>query len=151
MNKSYICFFFCLIRFELKSTLSRHIHQVHDSVNIQICEICAKPFKSIRSYENHYRVAHTEQDQRVQCEICGRWLKHINSLKEHKRLHTISAEQCQFCGKMSSNKKYLKAHIRAVHHDPTFKCSVCEKSFRVERVLKVLVVYFHRQIIIKPH
>lgn len=81
---------------------------------------------------------HTDIQQKVQCEICGNWLKHADSLKEHKRRHSATSETCKYCGRISANKKSLRAHIKTVHTAAAFPCTVCEKVFKKTQTLRVI-------------
>jgi transposase len=48
-----------------------------------------------------------------------------------------SERTCSTCGKISPNKKAMLNHIRTVHVDRIFDCSVCDKSFKRATNLKV--------------
>lgn len=50
------------------------MRSVHDYAYKQICDICAKSFKSLQSYKEHYANEHSvEATHKVQCELCGKW------------------------------------------------------------------------------
>ena len=121
--------------------MQSHIRRVHENSDSRICDICAKFFKCSKSYEMHYLTVHTDIQQKVQCEICGKWLKHAESLKEHKRRHTATSETCQYCGRISSNKKALRAHILSAHSAPKYPCTICNKLFKKTQTLKVIIAF----------
>lgn len=113
----------------------------------RVCDVCARFFKCSKSYERHYQVEHTNIDQRVQCDLCRKWFKHLDTLKDHIRRHYAATETCKHCGRVSSNKKSLRLHIRNVHADidssvktrNEFPCSVCGKIFKKKQTLRVSV------------
>lgn len=113
----------------------------------RVCDVCARFFKCSKSYERHYQVEHTNIDQRVQCDLCRKWFKHLDTLKDHIRRHYAATETCKYCGRVSSNKKSLRLHIRNVHADidssvktrNEFPCSVCGKIFKKKQTLRVSV------------
>lgn len=57
-----------------KSILTSHIRGVHENAYVQICDVCAKVFKSKKILESH-RELHfvTDVKPRLQCSICGSW------------------------------------------------------------------------------
>lgn len=73
--------------------------------------------------------------------------KHLDTLKDHIRRHYAATETCKYCGRVSSNKKSLRLHIRNVHADidssvktrNEFPCSVCGKIFKKKQTLRVSV------------
>lgn len=109
--------------------------------------MCARFFKCSKSYERHYQVEHTNIDQRVQCDLCQKWFKHLDTLKDHIRRHYAASATCKYCGRVSSNKKSLRLHIRNVHADidssvktkNEFPCTVCEKIFKKKQTLRVSI------------
>lgn len=113
----------------------------------RVCDVCARFFKCSKSYERHYQVEHTNIDQRVQCDLCQKWFKHLDTLKDHIRRHYAASAACKYCGRVSSNKKSLRLHIRNVHADidssvktkNEFPCTVCEKIFKKKQTLRVRV------------
>lgn len=100
-DKQFECHI-CGIRFVIVSFLKSHINRVHRNVHSHICELCAKPFKSGKSYEMHYINFHTNISQKVQCHLCGKWLKHKDSLKKHILWHNSKTEACGVSTKHNS-------------------------------------------------
>ncbi|KAJ6649835.1 Transcription factor grauzone [Pseudolycoriella hygida] len=134
-DKKFECHI-CGIRFVVFSFLKSHINRVHRNVHSHICELCAKPFKSGRSYEMHYRNFHTNISQKVQCEMCGKWLKHKDSLRKHMLWHNSKTATCGVCGRVSSNIRALRAHMRNAHREASLECTICGKMFKKQQVLK---------------
>lgn len=130
----------CGKSFANNSLLQYHIRAIHKGAYIHVCDICAKEFRSKCSYEQHYKVNHSNiKLPTVQCQICGTWLKHEISLRGHMQLH-IQAENkyiCNICGKQAPNRGALRSHQKYVHIDEkNFKCTVCDKAFKRELNLK---------------
>ncbi|KAG4078967.1 hypothetical protein HA402_010919 [Bradysia odoriphaga] len=134
-DKKFECHM-CHFRFVNVSFLKSHIKRVHHNVHSHICELCAKPFKSGKSYEKHYINLHTNISQKVQCDMCGKWLKHKDSLKKHILWHNSKTETCGVCGRVSSNIRALRAHIRSAHREASLECTICGKMFKKQQVLK---------------
>ncbi|XP_055301985.1 transcription factor grauzone-like [Sitodiplosis mosellana] len=134
----------CGQRFVLPAYLRLHIEKVHNKSDSRVCDVCARFFKCSKSYERHYQVEHTNIDQRVQCDLCQKWFKHLDTLKDHIRRHYAASATCKYCGRVSSNKKSLRLHIRNVHADidntvktkNEFPCTVCEKIFKKKQTLR---------------
>ena len=56
-----------------------------------------------------------------------------------------SNNNCDFCGKSLCNPKYLKIHIRSVHHGfKDYACESCEKSFGTPQTLKIHIRTIHQ-------
>lgn len=117
--------------------LRHHIKRVHDHAFGHICDICAKYFKCAQSYDLHYSIEHTHTAQKVQCERCGKWLKHQKTLEKHMMWHNDATETCKICGRVSANKRALRAHTKLAHTEPAYTCTVCEKKFKKKQTLKV--------------
>ncbi|XP_031638313.1 transcription factor grauzone-like [Contarinia nasturtii] len=134
----------CGQRFVLPAYLRLHIEKVHNKADSRVCDVCARFFKCSKSYERHYQVEHTNIDQRVQCDLCQKWFKHLDTLKDHIRRHYAQSATCKYCGRVSSNKKSLRLHIRNLHADVDssvktkneFPCTICEKIFKKKQTLR---------------
>lgn len=135
----------CSRRFVLSTHLRLHIERVHRQGDSRVCDVCARFFKCSKSYDLHYRVQHTDVDQRVQCQECQKWVKHDDALKSHMRRHNATPETCKHCSKTYPGKKCLRLHIRNVHADVDstvtvkyeFPCPVCGKVFKKKQTLRV--------------
>lgn len=64
------------------------------------------------------------------------------------RYHNDTPRQCEIChknknkknqNKMYPNKNALNSHMRTVHSDKKFPCTICEKAFRVRILLTVFI------------
>ena len=67
------------------------------------------------------------------CDECESKFPNRKYLRTHKvRVHCTKV-RCHICSKDISNKQKLKEHIKNVHDDPRFNCSMCGKAFRIQR------------------
>lgn len=131
----------CSKSYHCSSALQNHIRIVHDKLSSHICDICAKIFRDKFSYAVHREQVHgVNQLPRVQCNECLVWLKNEKILTNHKkRCHNDDGTiwVCNICGKESANQMSLISHQKKIHGtEKNFKCSICEKAFRVEDVLR---------------
>lgn len=120
--------------------LDYHIRGVHEFAYQNICEICAKVFKSKHQCEHHRRLEHSDAKNRpkYQCTQCGAYLKTEFGLTRHMRsMHIEKPVSCTICGKITPNKGALRSHIRYMHEiERNFHCKLCEKSFKRDKSLK---------------
>lgn len=57
-----------------KFILTSHIRGVHQNAYLQICDICARVFKSKQVFEFHRDSnCGTDMQRKSQCNICGAW------------------------------------------------------------------------------
>uniref|UniRef100_A0A673MBF0 PR domain zinc finger protein 15-like n=1 Tax=Sinocyclocheilus rhinocerous TaxID=307959 RepID=A0A673MBF0_9TELE len=90
--------------------------------------------RSLRQGGDHKRV--------YQCCLCSKVFQNSSNLNRHIRSHGDKCFKCDECDKMFSRKESLKQHISYKHskNEPDieyrYKCSTCEKSFRVENALR---------------
>ncbi|XP_067288816.1 PR domain zinc finger protein 15 [Pseudorasbora parva] len=90
--------------------------------------------RSLRPGSDHKRV--------YQCCLCCKVFQNSSNLNRHIRSHGDKCFKCDECDKMFSRKESLKQHISYKHskNEPDveyrYKCSTCEKSFRVENALR---------------
>ncbi|XP_042588761.1 PR domain zinc finger protein 15-like isoform X1 [Cyprinus carpio] len=90
--------------------------------------------RSLRPGGDHKRV--------YQCCLCSKVFQNSSNLSRHIRSHGDKCFKCDECDKMFSRKESLKQHISYKHskNEPDieyrYKCSTCEKSFRVENALR---------------
>lgn len=126
----FLIIFLCFARFKLQVTLKHHIASVHERAYSQICEICAKTFKTKQGFREHLSTHNDTDETRVQCSYCGAWLKNRVSLKTHvRRTHKSTPKKCPYCDKIKPNQQSLTSHILVVHTKPTHQCNICDKSF----------------------
>lgn len=77
------------------------------------------------------------------CNFCGLECDNRFFLAKHIDLeHTMNVKEyvCTICSKISPNQQSHERHIKDVHEpkeDFIHKCTLCEKSFKEPRALKV--------------
>lgn len=54
------------------------------------------------------------------------------------RYHNDTPRECSICNKVYPNKNSLNSHIRYVHKEKNFQCTMCDKSFKIAIQLKVI-------------
>ncbi|XP_065084572.1 transcription factor grauzone-like isoform X1 [Ochlerotatus camptorhynchus] len=124
----------CNKAYATASLLNAHVKSKHLPVELYICEVCAKNFKSRYQFEKH-RMEHNEsyQEIRLQCKICSKWMKNASSLRKHVLRHDGEGgkHECEYCGKSAPNVLALQSHISFVHKkDKLFQCTLCPKAFK---------------------
>ncbi|KAK3577109.1 hypothetical protein CHS0354_037142 [Potamilus streckersoni] len=66
-----------------------------------------------------------------ECEYVGKTPKH---LFEHRRRQHAIFSQCKVCGKTFGFNKDLNRHIKNVHCDPEYCCTVCNRYYKNRKV-----------------
>lgn len=75
----------------LKSSLKKHVRDVHDKVRRFECDICHKKFGQSSSYKEHVLVHHNKEKP-FNCDICGKAFGHKANFTRHMRtVHKDSA------------------------------------------------------------
>ncbi|XP_045781759.1 zinc finger protein 497-like isoform X19 [Maniola jurtina] len=95
------------------------------------CKVCAKAFKLLRNFKQHYREVHLKLRRKLQgCNLCD--LKVPNYMRafhmdEH---HGIPAPSCGACGRKFAFPFQLLQHQK-FHHlgESNHHCNVCDKRF----------------------
>lgn len=122
-------------RYKTYSILRGHILTDHVKAYEQVCDICAKVFKTKQNFKDHM-MTHTNES-RIQCSHCGTWLKNKLVLRKHIRLHKAKPKTCQICQCVKPNQAALSSHMRAVHGEAKNKCTFCDKAFIKKIALRV--------------
>lgn len=120
---------------------------VHRNERNQICEICAKEFKSILPFRRHMAKHYGEEEPTVQCEECGSMVS-VYEIRQHRMRHRESKLnlRCPVCNKVLQTTSSLNKHLKMVHQKVKTKrihqCTTCNKIFPRKSHLKV-ILYFH--------
>ncbi|XP_065363154.1 zinc finger protein 236-like [Calliphora vicina] len=154
----------CQKRFSKKGALKKHI-ETHDTDQTYKCSQCDKGFSTEQRRKIHERAVHNADrvcDQcgktihgvaalkqhmlehagvkkpKWPCDKCNAELTSRSSLKRHKTIHESSqVYDCNECGKTCSSQMGLQSHKRYFHQlERKFKCTICEKAFKVAHVLR---------------
>ena len=126
--------------YERKQAYQMHI-KYHKKQKDEECTICGKLF--IEKYQMKQHEKSHALPKPMLCDKCGKSFPNTTGLRKHKaNVHVESREkiQCSICAKLYSNMENLQYHIRSAHdsscHD-SFSCSICNKTFKHKRLLKV--------------
>ncbi|XP_064328332.1 PR domain zinc finger protein 15 isoform X6 [Phalacrocorax carbo] len=90
--------------------------------------------KLIKQLGEHKRV--------YQCNICSKIFQNSSNLSRHIRSHGDKLFKCEECAKLFSRKESLKQHVSYKHsrnevdNEYRYKCTTCEKAFRIESALE---------------
>lgn len=110
-----------------------------------VCEFCAKTYDKKIELKAHIKRNHSTDHQKFQCEICNAVLSNKGSFQTHVNKHSSELQKCPHCEKISPNPNALNQHIKLLHLiQPTHKCNLCDKSFKVITSLKVCFISLKR-------
>ena len=119
--------------------------QTHSKVK-QVCELCKKTYKTLKSLTNHVRVYHKTEKGKLylqtflgkqnsgiailhQCHICNKKFKRKVDRDKHLRHHNIDLAStkgiftCELCGYTSAKKPALDKHYEK--HRLIYVCCYC--------------------------
>ena len=140
------------------NTTSLRYHQLKNHGKAIWCHICSKDFTDFKEFIEHRR---KEQDKPGQPALvkCGQCQKKYSKkhLKRHLReVHEVKTpptkepakkyHSCHHCGKQYKRKEVMQRHVVETHSatkQNRRKCEQCEKSFTLERNLKLHVEVEH--------
>lgn len=133
--------FFHSFRFSTEALRKLHVDRIHGERSHEfkgeICEYCAKSFRTKTDVMGHVRRVHGKS-QKFKCDICDAWLTNRYTLKTHMLNHSADPIKCPHCDKMSPNSGALNQHIQKFHlQQPIHKCNLCGKSFKELTSLRV--------------
>ena len=79
-------------------------------------------------------------DGKVQCRMCEKRYSCAANLRKHVRKVHVARENCTshlcvICGRGYNEKYRLNEHIKDVHKNGVFSCSLCNKKFKQRRNL----------------
>jgi len=104
----------CNRKFKDKSSLNKHISDVHEQKKPYFCVKCDKTFKR-KTHLMEHKVVHSA-DYKFSCDICGKKFGYKNAMQRHKLIHTESEIiKCLFCGKDFKGKYSYKKHVKNFH------------------------------------
>ena len=98
-----------------------------------VCPQCSKQFRNKKSLKSHVYDTHSGTKS---CSLCPKTFENISTHRRHMQdVHKKREYEpmCSHCGKVFSNKHYLKNHEPRCHGEGTtksvFTCQYCEKVF----------------------
>ena len=106
--------------------LRNHVYLSHRKVQKFECDICKKKCRDKTVLVHHMR-SHTGE-RPFKCNICGKTLRTEGTLVKHTRRHSAK-HICDVCGKVFSDKEYLKRHKFAHNPGIDFVCAHCGLGF----------------------
>ena len=112
--------FHCGLNFCNKSSLRRHISQIHNPQRERPhgCTQCGKRFYEKRWLTQHSEI-HKEQRERPHlCSVCGKQFYRKRELVAHLKLHR-NPHVCSVCGKQFFSKRELVAHLKLHRRRPS--------------------------------
>ena len=147
-EKTYSCSV-CKISFAQKSSVNRHIRQVHGSGSYQY-EGAASTFTTLGLQQNI-----KPKELSVSCHICDRVFRKRSSVNRHLRLsHNINEQRitkspegissctdievmfcCEICKKTLPNERGLRRHMVVHKTEKRFSCNLCALTFRCQSSL----------------
>ncbi|XP_073966279.1 uncharacterized protein [Choristoneura fumiferana] len=114
-------------------------HSVHAHIHSRRYECCAcqRRMTDRASILHHYRTQHEGMVAHFTCHICGKVSTNSKTHRGHMRNHHGGQRpECEQCGKTFVNKDSLEEH-RQIHQGiKNYACSVCGKRFRTRTQIK---------------
>ncbi|CAH1802284.1 unnamed protein product [Owenia fusiformis] len=120
----------CGKSFSSRDNLKVHVANVHQELEMAICDICKKEVRK-RNLAKHK--ARHEASPKYKCDYCGReQLDKANAQRHYVLMHSrhdIKFEICEECGKKFTSKNNLKQHRQVVHGIGLYQCKHCSQNF----------------------
>lgn len=142
------CYCICIIqnRYSCQKYLTAHrLH--HNPARAIMCDQCGKIVYTNNTMIQHKKKVHGVKPVKkpLQCGICKNWYTGNDNLKQHIRnMHNTNEDKrnvCEICGFVSTTKTAKMKHKRLNHNTPKlYQCTVCERIFKFQQVLKVSFV-----------
>lgn len=135
----------CDKKYDVKTTLKRHIANKHPSKYTPSCNVCGEKFGYIADLKRHNMTKHSVVSNVFSCTVCGREFFTEQRLKKHMRqVHLDDNLTCTVCQKVFQNKQNLNQHLllHSSEKDKKLVCQVCNKSFvHKARLLQHMTVH----------
>ncbi|XP_045123490.1 zinc finger protein 888-like isoform X2 [Portunus trituberculatus] len=137
-EKNFVCSI-CGKAYSKSSFLRTHIvrkHKEHEEAKRypHFCQHCRKVYLREKDLMKH------KQQFRGPCEICGVVLGCSDLFWVHRRDHDSI---CKVCNKEFTKMSSLYIHMKIEHSENPLSCSVCDKRFHCESVLKRHITNIH--------
>ncbi|CAG9804864.1 unnamed protein product [Chironomus riparius] len=109
--------------------------QLDNNAKLFQCEICERTFKEKSKLKSHRQIHTTERN--FVCPTCNKAFKTQACLRSHRRVHNPVTIECDYCGKLYTQKPELIKHINFVHFNRRdYHCEICNASFGCKGHLK---------------
>merc|ERR1712062_373637 len=144
---------YCDVVFERRAQICRHYKDFHpgkpillENIELFKCDECDAVFTQGISFNVHVTKAHGKcTPNKKFCEECK--LEYVNVHNCPKEKESGSTQEpsveCPHCCKTFKGTKSLYFHIRKLHSELKFKCSICDKKFATESYLKMHINQTH--------
>jgi len=127
----------CGKRFVRECDLSKHV-MTHTQEKPFTCDQCGMRFRIKQSLHNH-KSTHSEE-RLFPCNKCNKSFKTSSSLSNHMQYHNKSEHGegfvCKICKCISVSRSKLRRHMMIHTGEKPFKCTLCDKQFRLKMFLK---------------
>ena len=89
------------------------------------CKCCDKSYKSEGTLRFHIKLKHNSMN--FECDICNKRFPTSFQLRAHIKLHSEPTYKCELCEKMFKLKPFLSQHRKNVHggKERMYKCDTC--------------------------
>ena len=119
--------------------LNRHLRIAHkllsptgpDGKNVQ-CDQCGYTTEKKYKLREHIRIKHEIGGEKFYCDQCNFSSKYKSSVFNHTRIKhggeggtPAESLKCEYCGKQTTSKLYLKDHINTDHLGIFYECDLC--------------------------
>ena len=137
---------------------SLRYHQLRAHGKAVCCDKCSKEFTDFKEFVKHRRIerGNSEIPAVVKCSICKIPISSQN-LKRHKRVvhneptknplkEPAEMHHCPHCSQQFKRVENMQRHVKDFHsftNQEKWKCEQCEKSFTLERNLKLHIERVH--------
>ena len=117
-------------------SLKKHIEAVHTKIK-RVCPLCGA---TVTSLSGHMNAVHAD-NRKFACPNCDKRFKSKYDLSRHRdNVHLGHKPACPYCGKHLAN---LDQHIRVVHKQIRFTCTICSKQLNTKADLRKHVDKIH--------
>ena len=141
----------CAKSYRLENSLKHHMQRQHQNLpRTHKCTLCPKTFYNNCELKSHMAV-HSD-DRPFTCEECGKSFKKESALQEHFNVHNgVKKFICDICGYCTWNQSLLRRHKGRHRTSKDFRCPECESAFVCRRYLNAHIRAIHRLGHLKPH
>ena len=133
--------------------LIAHVNKDHEEDQFARCPSCKKEVL-LTHLESHYRscilnkLNLIDQCNKI-CHQCGKTFTKRKSFEEHKKSHLRKEGNdslyyfCDKCDQKFARMETLKEHVKVVHENIRYSCSLCQMTFNTKVTLNYHNVQFH--------
>ena len=117
-------------------------HSTHHKMEFYRCLLCAKIFRSIRSFESHQKT----HSVRYTCTVCHNTFELKSSLKNHMAVHSTELETCSHkgCTKQFKHRGNFLEHVNWSHRKTKdVPCTSCNKYFQTPSSMRAHRIHKH--------